>query len=243
MQKTHSFLILLITILGLSACKFDGGAQKIVDQSIKFYGMDKLDGKTVTFDFREFHYTIKLNGGDYFYERSFTDSTLGKVKDQLSNHGFVREINGLITPQTEKDSLKYAASVNSVVYFSFLPLKLNDDATQKKFLKTTMVNGKEYDLIEVSFQKDKGGKDHDDTYYFWFDGFDHSMDYFAYSSGGNRFRAINGLVQSGDFFFQNYKNLVAKEGVKTPLIRYDKLFEEDKLIKLSDITLENLKVE
>lgn len=243
MQKVQLFFFIFVSVLGLTSCKFDGGAQKIVDQSIEFYSMNKLDGKTVSFDFREFHYIIKLNGADYFYERSFTDSTLGMVKDQLSNHGFVREINGLITPQTEKDSLKYAASVNSVVYFSLLPLKLNDDAAQKKFLKTTMVNGKEYDLIEVSFQKDKGGKDHDDIYYFWFDGFDHSMDYFAYSSGGNRFRAINGLVQSGAFFFQNYKNLTAKEGVKIPLIGYDKLFEEDKLIKLSDITLENLKVE
>ncbi len=243
MQKNQIFLSIIIACLGFSACNLAPNPQKIVDQSIHFYGMDVLHFKDVSFDFRKSHYSASLNDKFWFYQRSFTDSTLNNIKDQLSNRGFVREVNGLVTPLSSKDSLKYAESVNSVVYFALLPLKLNDDAVEKKYLKSVMVKGKAYDEIEVKFKKENGGSHHDDIFYFWFDGADHSMDYFAYSKGGNRFRAIDGLQKVGDkYYFQNYENFEYKGKEKLPLSDYHILFEQDKLTKLSEIILENIKV-
>lgn len=243
MQKNQFFLSIIIACLGFSACNLTPNPQKIVDQSIRFYGMDELENKSIAFDFRQFHYSINLNDKDWFYQRSFIDSTSAKIKDQLSNHGFVREVNQIVTPLSPKDSLKYAESVNSVVYFALLPLKLNDVAVEKKYLKSVMVKGMEYDEIEVSFKKENGGSHHDDIFYFWFDAKDHSMDYFAYSKGGNRFRAINGLQKVGDkYYFQNYYNFEYKGNEKVPLSDYHILFEQDKLTKLSEINLQNIKV-
>ena len=154
----------------------------------------------------------------------------------------MRELNGLVVPLSNKDSLKYAESLNSVVYFAFLPLKLKDDAVEAKFLRSVQVKGKEYNQIEVTFDKENGGTHNDDVYYFWFDAKDNSMDYFAYSNGGNRFRALNGLIDDGELYLQNYYNLENKNDSKTPLKDYHILFEQDKLSLLSKITLENLKV-
>ncbi|MFC5285320.1 DUF6503 family protein [Pedobacter alpinus] len=239
MQKKQ-LLIIAISLL-LSACSFEPNADKIIKKSVAFYGMDKLDGKTVSFDFREKHFEIKIDDDDFFYESTYKDS-LGVIKDQLSNHGFVRELNGLVTPLSAKDSLKYAESLNSVVYFAFLPLKLQDDAVEATFLRTVQVKGTEYSQIEVSFKKEDGGSHHNDVYYFWFDTKDSSMDYFAYSAGGNRFRAINGLVKVGNIYLQNYYNLENKGNDKRPLKDYHILFEQDKLSLLSEIKMENVKI-
>ncbi len=242
MQKQHFFFIILIVFLGITSCTSDRKANKIVDQSIAFYGMDQLIDKSIDFDFREFHYTIQLKESDYFYQRTFSNDSLGKVKDQLSNHGFVREVNGLVVPQTEKDSLKFANSVNSVAYFVLLPLKLNDPAVEKNYLRSITVNGKSYDQIKVKFKKEQGGDHFNDVFYFWFDQLDHSMDFFAYSEGGIRFRSVRTINRDGDFKIQDYDNLSSKPGEKLPLEDYGKLFEEDRLIKLSEIAIENLRV-
>lgn len=242
MQKLHLFLVILIGFLGFTSCSSEHKADKIVDQSIAFYGMDHLNNKSIDFDFRQYHYTIQLKDNNYLYERTFTDDSLGKVKDQLSNHGFVREVNGLVVPQAEKDSLKYAHSINSVTYFVLLPLKLNDPAVEKDYLRSVMVNGKSYDEIKIKFKKEQGGQDFNDVFYFWFDQVDHSMDFFAYSEGGIRFRSVRTINRDGKLKIQDYDNLTSKPGEKMPLKDYGKLFEEDKLIKLSEIAINNLKV-
>ncbi len=243
MKKQSFILWIIISTLGFSACDNKPDAQKIVDESIAFYGMDELNHKTLDFDFRKYHFLIQFNGGDYFYQRTFHDDSLGQVKDQLSNHGFVREVNGLVIPQNEKDSVKYAAAVNSVVYLALLPLKLNDPATHKKYLKSVKMKGKDYDEIAVSFDEEHGGEDHQDVFYFWFDQKDHSMDYFAYSQGGKRFRAVKNLINSGALKLQNYVNYKSKEGEQTTLSEYHQLYEDGKLEKLSEIVLEDLKLQ
>ncbi len=242
MEKKLSILFIAFAALFLASCSSGGNANSIIKKSIAFYGMDELDGKTIDFDFRERHFTVKFNKGDFFYESTFKDDSLGLIKDQLSNHGFVREQNGLVVPLSQKDSVKYAEALNSVVYFAFLPLKLKDDAVQTKFLQSVQVKGKEYNQIEVSFDTENGGSHYDDIYYYWFDAKDSSMDYFAYSKGGNRFRAKNGLISSDGLHLQNYINLESDSTEKRDLKDYYILFEQDKLNTLSHITLENLRV-
>jgi len=235
--------MVIIFVLTISSCTQKPDAQKIINKSIVFYGMDKLDQKTISFDFREKHFLVQLNGGKYFYESTFSNDSLGQIKDQLSNRGFTREISDIIIPISSKDSLRYAAAVNSVVYFALLPLKLNDAAAQKKYLRTVKIKNKNYEQIEVTFNKANGGKDFDDVYYFWFDAQDYSMDYFAYSSGGNRFRAVSSIKESKGLKLQNYTNYKASDNEKTKLLDYGAIYEQNKLIKLSEINLEHLKVD
>lgn len=241
MQKKFSTLIVALTLLLFVGCSGADNANSIIKKSIAFYGMNKLDGKTIDFDFREKHFTVKFDKNEFYYESTFKDS-LNLIKDQLSNHGFVREKNGLVIPLSAKDSVKYAEALNSVVYFAFLPLKLKDDAVKAKFLRTVQINVKDYKEIEVRFDGKNGGSHHDDVFYFWFDAKDQSMDYFAYSKGGNRFRAMNGLIDADGLYLQNYLNLENKGAEKLALKDYYKLFEQDKLSLLSEITLKNLTV-
>ncbi|WP_442794374.1 DUF6503 family protein [Pelobium manganitolerans] len=232
------FAVFACTLLGC----FGENANKIIDKSIAFYGMDKIEGKTIEFDFREKHFKVKKHKGNFYYESSYRDDSLGLVKDKLSNHGFAREVNGRLMPLSGKDSVKFAESLNSVVYFAFLPLKLKDEAVQAKFLRTVQIKGSDYLQVEVTFAKENGGDHYDDTFYFWFDARDKSMDYFAYSKGGDRFRAGNGLIRDKGLYLQNYVNLENKNPEKTALKDYYKLFEQDKLSTLSYIELRNLKV-
>jgi len=242
MERKFSILLVAISVLVLAGCSIGESADSIIKKSIAFYGMDKLDGKTIDFDFRAKHFKVKLNKGEFFYESTYKNDSLGLIKDQLSNHGFVREQNGLVIPLSQKDSVKYAESLNAVIYFAFLPLKLTDEAVRAKILRTVQVKGKDYNQIEVSFDAENGGNHYDDVFYFWFDVKDHSMDYFAYSKGGNRFRAINGLINSDGLYLQNYVNLESKNNDKSALKDYYVLFEQDKLNTLSYITLKNLSV-
>ena len=242
MQKKVLIVLFALVSVFFGNCFVGENANKIIRKSVAFYGMNKLDGKTISFDFREKHFTIKFDGDDFSYQSTFKNDSLGSIKDQLTNKGFVREQNGLAVALTAKDSTKYVESLNSVVYFAFLPLKLQDDAVNSSFLKTVQVNGKSYHQIEVSFDADNGGSHHTDVFYFWFDAEDSSMDYFAYSEGGNRFRASSGTVKSNGLALQNYTNLENKSVDKTPLSDYHVLYEQDKLSVLSSIVLKNLSV-
>lgn len=243
MQMKFFILVITLTALFFAGCSPGANPDKIIKKSIAFYGMNKVEGKTVDFDFRDKHFKVMLDDEDFFYESTFKDDSLGLIKDQLSNHGFVREQNGLVVALSEKDSIKYATSLNSVVYFAFLPLKLKDDAVKSKYLRTVQVKGKAYHQLEVSFKPEKGGSHHDDVFYFWFDEKDSSMDYFAYSEGGNRFRALKGLVKANDgLYLQNYLNLENKNEEKAQLKDYHILFEQDKLNVLSEVTLENVTI-
>lgn len=238
-MKNYFFIL---TVLAITACTKKPDAQNIINKSIAFYGMDKLSGKTISFDFRAKHFEVQLNGGNYLYKSTFSTDSLGQIIDQLSNKGFVRKINGLVTPQSQKDSLNHSESINSIFYFAFLPLKLNDQAAKKKLLKSVAIKGKTYQLVEVSFEPKNGGSHYDDVFYYWFDTEDASLDYLAYSAGGNRFRAVQNTISTKHLTLQNYANYKAKDGEKTLLINYPQLFERDELQKLSEIVLENLAV-
>jgi hypothetical protein len=89
------------------------------------------------------------DGGQYKYERFFTDST-GNVHDVLSNDGFKRILNGKELNLDQLDSDKYRQSLNAVIYFLYLPLKLNDPSVVKKYLGEIQIKDKRYYKIEIS---------------------------------------------------------------------------------------------
>ncbi|WP_276360285.1 DUF6503 family protein [Daejeonella sp. H1SJ63] len=233
------YLILLAFIL--SGCN-KPDARKIVDKSIAFYNMDKLSNATLEFKFRTAGFKVMQNGGQFKYERFFSDST-GNVHDILSNEGFKRILNGKELQLDQKESDKYRQSLNAVVYFLYLPLKLNDASVVKKYLGESKIKGKTFYKIEISFEKSKEAGDHSDVFYYWFDTKDYSMDHFAYSSGGNRFREVLRTHEAGGVIFQDYVNYqMPLDDSVTTVDKYDSLFEAGKLRELSRIELKNIVV-
>ena len=101
-----------------------------------------------------------------------------------------------------------------------------------------------YDVIEVTFKQEGGGKDFEDQYYYWINKKSHTMDYLAYNykvnGGGVRFRSSYNRRNVGGIIFQDYINYKAEVG--TPLKDLPTLYENDKLKEVSRIDTENVEL-
>jgi hypothetical protein len=244
-QDMRNIIYLFLAFSVLSSCEPKSEAQKIVDQSIKAHGGKLFENAKISFDFRDRNYQIFKSPNRFEYVREFTDST-GMVKDILNNEGFQRTINGELVQLNEERIGAFSRSVNSVAYFAFLPYGLNDPAVYKTYLGEDEIDGKTYHLVKVTFSEDGGGEDFDDIFLYWFDKETFLIDYLAYSyhtdGGGVRFRKaiqqhnINGLI------FKDYENY-KPEDKNTSVDQMGNLYKEGKLELLSEILLENIKVE
>jgi uncharacterized protein YajQ (UPF0234 family) len=219
-------------------------AQKIVNAAIAQHGGDLYKKAKVSFDFRKIHYDYERNGGKYQYERSFKHDSLGQVHDVLTNDGFVRKVEGKKVEVTKEWANKYSNSINSVVYFMFLPFNLNDGAVIKKYMGETTIKGQPYHQIQVTFKQEGGGEDHSDVYMYWIHKDKNTMDYFAYSyevnEGGVRFRAAYNPRKIEGITFLDYENYKAEQGID--LKKLPQLFEKEGLKLLSKIENKNIKV-
>ena len=241
---TCSLLALVLLLLGCQTEK-KNPAQQIVDQAIAAHGMEQLNKSIVAFDFRGYHYRAIRDGGRFVYERIFSDS-LGAVHDSLTNEGFVRRINGKQVKLTKEKKDAYSNSVNSVIYFALLPYFLNDPAVQKSLLGESQIKGEPYHKVKVTFQADGGGKDHEDEYIYWFHQEKHTMDYLAYNyqveGGGARFRAAYDQRRVEGILLADYHNLKPAAADNLAVSTFDRLYNEDKLVHLSEIKSENIKM-
>jgi hypothetical protein len=239
-----SFRFLLLALLSaLYACS-DSKPQRLVDDSIDAHGGSAFESFFLEFDFRNRHYTAARKDGLYTYTREFEDST-GVIKDVLTNAGLVRYRDGTRIDISDERRLAFTSSVNSVIYFALLPYGLNDDAVNKEWIKETAINGNQYDVIRVTFDKQGGGPDHEDVFLYFFHRESHIMDYFAYSyqndGGGLRFREAINPRKIGGILFQDYINYKPKDE-SVPLASLESMFVSRTLEKLSEIKLENLSV-
>lgn len=235
----NRLLYLILVLIIFSGCN-EPDPGKIIDKSIAFYKMDKLTNASLEFKFRTASFKVMQNGGQFKYERFFSDST-GNVHDILSNEGFKRILDGKELQLDQKDSDKYRQSLNAVVYFLYLPLKLNDASVVKKYIGESQIKGKSYHKIEISFEKSEEAGDHSDVFYYWFDTEDYSMDHFAYSSGGNRFREVLRTQEAGGVIFQDYVNYqMPLDDSVTTVDKYDSLYEAGRLRELSRIELKDI---
>ncbi|WP_192349260.1 DUF6503 family protein [Algoriphagus sp. Y33] len=244
MNIKHFFIF----VLGLAAfsCESRTEAEKIVDKAIEAHGGQAYSNSKIEFDFRNTHYTIFKTPDRFEYIREFLDST-GNVIDVLNNAGFVRTVNGAkIDTLSEEWIGKYSRSVNSVAYFAFLPYGLNDPSVFKTSLGETEINGKNYDLIKVTFAEEGGGEDFDDEFLYWIGADDSIVDFMAYSyhtdGGGVRMREVGTVNEVGGIRFQNYLNLKPVDE-SVPVEKMQALYESGELELLSEINLENIKVE
>lgn len=234
----------LLSILFIGCTNIKNDPQKIIDQSLNASGSNILKSAVVEFKFRGREYGLKYDNGKFEMIRLWGDSIKGVFRDVVSNSGFQREING--TPVIVPDSMasKYTNSINSVIYYALLPFRLNDQAVIKKYLGSESIKGVEYDMIEITFKKEGGGKDYDDVYIYWVNSITKNLDYFCYSystdGGGIRFReAINPRILNG-VRIVDYNNFeVSKE---TPLDKCAQMFEANELQKISVIELQNVMI-
>ncbi len=219
--------------------------QQIIDKAIVASGGEKYLNSTIEFDFRERHYIAIREGGKFSYERIFKDSAK-TIHDFVSNDGFKREIDGVVAEVVDSMKVKYTSSTNSVIYFALLPYGLNDAAVQKKFLGETILDGKGYYKIEISFRQDGGGEDFQDLFNYWVSKDDFSIDFLSYSFSENdeissRLRKAYNVRRVENILFLDYINYKPKDNK----VRFDQLeesYEKGELEELSKIELQNISV-
>lgn len=235
----------LFSIGFLTNCQTSDKATTIIEKSIQAHGGEMYQQAKIDFDFREKHYQYINKSGRFEYSRTFKDSAGQEIQDILTNEGLIRTINGKKMDLTEEEVYKYSYSLNSVIYFMFLPFKLRDPAVVKEYLGEESIKGKKYHKILVYFKQEGGGEDFQDKYVYWINTEDFFIDYFAYSyivnKGGTRFRAAFNRREVEGITFQDYHNLGAE--VDTDVKIMGKLFEKGELKEISEIENVGIEVE
>ncbi len=243
-MKYLSITILLL-LFSYNTSKAQITAQQIIDKTIVISGADKVANSLITFNFRDKKYLAQRKNGNFRLSRIFKQKS-ETIEDIISNNGFQRLFNE--HPLKTKKSLanKFANSVNSVHYFSVLPYGLNDKAVRKKRLPSSIVNGKEYYKVEITFSEDGGGEDFEDVFIYWIGKEDFLIDYLAYSyhtnGGGKRFRVLKEQCAKNGIRFVDYHNYKPLSK-NISLINLDKAFEKKQLKKVSEIVLKDIEVE
>lgn len=221
-------------------------AQEVVDLAIDASGVEMLINAKATFTFRKISYSYLMEDGSYKYTRTQYDSAGNEIKDVLANNGLTRLINSEEVSITEEKRAAYTSSVNSVIYFAFLPFRLNDAAVNKSYIGMVELGDNQYHKIKVTFDANGGGEDYEDVFYYWFDTEDYSMGYLAYSYNeedegkGIRFRVAYNSRKVNGVTVQDYKNLKPKMKDSVPLEEIDQAFIDGKLEELSLIELEDV---
>lgn len=221
-------------------------ADSIIAEAIAYQGNDLLNDVEITFRFRQYDYRVRRNNGIFEYERQFSDS-LGHIRDVVNNDEIYREIDG---NRVVLDSVKHRSvyvDVNSVVYFALLPQPLGDGAVRTRYLGTASVASTEYHKVEVTFNPEGGGLDHDDRFVYWIRPEPAVIDYMSYyyhtDGGGSRFREAYNQRRVGGILFSDYHNYSAPvDSTFADVHIYDGYFEDGLLTRVSDIALEDLQV-
>lgn len=222
-------------------------AQEIVDKSIEVSGGQLHATKDVSFYFRDKGYVSSTENGKKVQKRIIAVDSF-KIVDTKKGRTFQRTINDSVVPLSDSLANRYANSVNSVHYFARLPFGLNDAAAHKKLIDTVTIAKTAYYQIEVTFDRENGGDDFEDVFYYWFDQETFKVDYLAYryhtDGGGIRFReAYNERYINGIRFvdYNNYKPRGEFSTFDFPSIAQE--FEKDNLELLSQIELKKIRVE
>ena len=169
----------------------------------------------------------------------------------VDNEGAHRFAEGREVDIDSLTTRRINSDVNSVAYFALLPLPLNDEAVQKRYVGSQTIRGEPYDIVEVVFEQEGGGRDYQDVFVFWFHADRHTMDYLAYTyilgadetgpnATGIRFREAGNVREVGGYRIQDYRNLTADAG--TDLSEMGLKFEAGELRVVSDIQLEDAQV-
>ena len=216
-------------------------SEKLLKETIEAHGGSLYETAGYAFIFRGNTFQFKNDGANYEYTKIYKKEH-SEIKDVLKNGVFSRTVNNVPAELTDKEISSATGAINSVIYFATLPHKLNDEAVNSKYLEDITIKDENYHVIEVTFNQDGGGEDHDDEYYYWINATSKKIDYLAYNysvnKGGVRFRAAYNKRVVNGITFQDYVNYEAPVG--TPLKQLPSLFEANQLKELSKIDTENV---
>ncbi len=260
-MKIKKYTLILLFITSISSCimkqkdkkmdipsssvtsitKEPSKAQTILNETIKAHGDGLYSSANYSFEFRGNKYSFKNNGTNYEYRKQINKEGVF-VEDVLKNNKFSRLIDAKPSELSNKEIKSGTGAINSVIYFATLPYKLNDKAINVKYIEETSIKDIIYDVLEITFDKEGGGEDHDDEFHYWINKETKKIDYLAYNykvnKGGVRFRSAYNKRVVGGITFQDYINYKAEVG--TPLKDLPRLFEANKLKEISKIKTENI---
>jgi hypothetical protein len=239
----YFYVILFVMLISCKEQETVLTAQDIIDKTIENAGGDRYESADITFTFRNIIYKSTRQNGEYSLQRILPDTL--NTTDIITNSGFTRIQKNEKVQLADTTAFKYFESVNSVHYFMQLPFGLNDPAVIKRLLEPVSIKGKEYHKIEVTFKEDGGGVDFQDIFLYWISKDDFTIDYLAYqfftNDGGIRFReSFNPRVVEG-IRFVDYKNYRPQSNA-IDFYTIDELYEQGKLIQLSEIIKEKINV-
>ena len=219
-------------------------AIEIIAKVREAHGVKNIDGKEITFSFRDKVYSRYSLNNQYGYSRSALNEEGKMVIDSWRGDDFKRTINNVEVQITDKEENTYKNSINSVFYFALLPLSLSDPAVNVELLGDSKLKGKKYTKLRVTFDEEGGGEDFNDVFIYWMNKETNTMDFLAYQyfteGGGIRFREAYNPREVGGFLFQDYNNFKPTTGIE--LIDMDKAFEMGEMEQVSEIVLEDIKV-
>ncbi|MEL6926477.1 MAG: DUF6503 family protein, partial [Bacteroidota bacterium] len=220
---------------------------KIVAKAMEVHGSKVVDHARIQFNFRDKQYIATREGGQYQYERLFTDKGKRKIHDVLTNDGFRRTIDGVEADLPDERVSAFSNSVNSVIYFALLPYNLKDPAVQMKYLGEEVIDNRPYHKIKVGFQQEGGGKDFEDEFVYWIQQDTYTMDYLAYNyrtdGGGARFRSAYNVRQLKGVRFADYINYRPLDEKNMDVAQFGQLFQKRQLKELSRIELKNPQID
>ena len=252
-------LLLIAVLIGLGACSEPSAdaereaasrADSIVQAAIAAHGGGVIERSVIRFDFRGIDFRVERNGGQYRYQRTYTDSLGRAVREVLSNDSLYRAVDGERVSLTEDERDAVLEDVNSVPYFALLPYFLQGPAVQPEYSGTDTIDGTPYHRIRVTFQQEGGGQDWEDVFMYWFAQDDLSMDYLAYAYGygpneeyGTRFRSAYDVRTVEGVRFADYMNYTTPGDSLRDLTQYPAYLAGDSLALVSRIETDSVQVQ
>lgn len=221
-------------------------AKTIIDESVTAAGLSGFNSAAVHFRFRDKEYRYQRNAGKFRYERWWQDTTTSQqIRDILTNTGLTRLIDDEEVDLPDKKRKAYSNSVNSVIYFAFMPWVLKDPAVIPVYEGQENINGEVLDRVRVGFEKENGGNDNKDEFLYWFTPETRQLKYLAYSHPGGampRFRVAYNERTIDGITVRDYHNYTTADKSARTIDKLSQDYEEGKLVLLSEINLEEVRV-
>jgi hypothetical protein len=221
------------------------GPEAVVAQSIQAHGGQAFDRVHVRWGFRGIPFEVIRDNGRFRYQRTVSDSLGQAIVEVMENEGSWIEVGGTRQEVDPQRRARLETAVNSVVFFGFLPFKLDDPPVRATDLGSAMVAGQPYRKIQVTFRREGGGPDWEDRHILWFHETDHTLDYLAYREVADvettRFRRAINRRQVGGILLQDYENYTGDPDVED-VANYDQLFEGGGLRLVSMVEFDDLEI-
>lgn len=244
------FYYLLLGGFILGGCSEKHKKESEVDQLISHvkqkHGSGQIDRKNISFIFRNHEYIQKIEEGRTIKYRILKDSN-ETITDKWirSEKFFERTINDEKIDLPDSLVETYQNSINSVFYFTFLPLFLTDNAVNAEIIDTVNIGTEPYCKIKITFDQVEGGEDFDDVYLYWIHMNNKTLDYLAYqyftNDGGIRFRKAYNRRTIGGIVFQDYMNY-KPANPDISLMDIDAAYNRREIIEVSKIVNKDVKV-